>query len=588
MITDWLPRNPGLTLLRWIFAAIDQVIYGLLSIMYQIFFAVSGVDILGGDIVRSIYARVQIILGVFMVFKLAVSILQGIVSPDAVLDKKRGMGTIVTRIVVSLLMLTLMAPLNISANNEWEKQVNNNGLLFGTLFSLQNRILSNNTIGRLIVGSNAADEMTSTQNLKEVGRLFSNTVLKTFIFPNVVEDTNNKVCPNLDSSILQIYNDKASAPGEVLSLVNIGCDTTGGGVSLFGGILQDFVGEEQYAFSYYLGLSTIAGIVIVVILIGYTVDVAVRVFKLAILRLVAPVPIISHINISAKEGKGEDAFSVWTRSLISTYLDLFIRLAVIYLVLFFIQAILVNGFEWTSSHGSNNFIIKTFVNIFIILGLMLFAKQAPKYIKSVLGIKPGPSSVGLTALTAIAGNLRGGQTDAKKIFASVNENVAENSFGDKSKTPGHGLYYNISKKTADKIADKNQQGLVTEYYKRALDVDESVIAGDEVLYSGADHANRAGKWWQSKDARDALTEKKIYSNNNNRYTAQRMSTPDLAGGRGNTVRGSINTNTPPVYGGRARDGSGNPTYPTIKNAPRNTTTTPPPSTAPSSSTPPTP
>ena len=41
--------------------------------------------------------------------------------------------------------------------NEYEIQINNNGLLFGTIYSLQRRILSNNTIGRLVLGTTDND-----------------------------------------------------------------------------------------------------------------------------------------------------------------------------------------------------------------------------------------------------------------------------------------------------------------------------------------------------------------------------------------------------------------------------------------------
>ena len=568
MNTDWMPRNPIITAVRWIFAIIDQVVYGLLSIMYQIFFTVSSVDIFSGDVLRTIYTRVQIILGVFMVFKLAVTILQGLVNPDVVLDKKRGMGTIVSRVIVSLLMLSLMAPLNISATNEWEKQVNNHGILFGTLFSLQNRILSNNTIGRLIVGPGVSEQMTSPDNLSKVGSLFSSTVLKAFIFPNVVAGTNNKVCPNIDSEVLSTYNNPSSSAGEILSLINVGCESEGG-------LFASIIGSGKYAFSYFLGLSTIAGIVIVVILIGYCVDVAVRVFKLAILRLIAPVPIISHINISAKEGKGEDSFSLWTKALISTYLDLFIRLAVIYLVLFFVQTILVNGFQITTNYGSANIVIKAFTTVFIIIGLMFFAKQAPKYIKEVLGFKGSPS-VGMTAMTTMIGNLRGGN-DWKKSWDATSEAVAEQAFGDKGKgkTGFFDTIQNTSKAVADKISDKAEKGMVTEYYKRALDIDEKY--GEN--YAGVDQAKNQGRWWQTEDAQANLTASATYKNNYKRYAAQRAQTPDLASGRGNTVRGSINTNIPPVHGGSSQTARNVPTTAPVS--------IPQPTTAPSSSTPPT-
>ena len=436
-MTDWFPRNPATTMFRSFFALLDGIVYTLMSFLYQIFFAIAGVDFLGGDIVRSIYSRVQLILGVFMIFKLAVSILQGIVNPDTVLDKKKGMGSIVTRIIVSLLMLSLIAPINLAnPTNEWEKQVNDNGLLFGTLYSLQTRLLSNNTIGRLIVGSDAADQVTSSENLGATGRLFANTVLKTFIGVNVTKD-GGKVCQNIDSSLLSVMNSKNSEPGEILSLVNVGCDQAANGStnsSLFGGIIQELIGGEQYAFSYFFIVSTIAGIIIDFVLIGYSIDVAIRVFKLAILRLIAPIPIISHMNISAKEGKGEDAFSSWTSSLISTYIDLFIRLAVIYFGLFIVQAILINGINLTySTSGAVN----VFATLFIIIGLMLFIRQAPKYIKSVLGIKGSTSSVGLSALlggTAMA--LGGGGLSG---FAYGALNGAESSIAAYNQGKSYGI-----------------------------------------------------------------------------------------------------------------------------------------------------
>ena len=528
MNTDWMPRNPIITAVRWIFALIDQVVYGLLSIMYQIFFTVSSVDILGGNVLRTIYTRVQIILGVFMVFKLAVTILQGLVNPDVVLDKKKGMGSIVARIIVSLLMLSLMAPLNITATNEWEKQVNNHGILFGTLFSLQNRILSNNTIGRLIIGPDVSEQMTTPDNLSKVGALFSSTVLKTFIFPNVVSGTNNKVCPNIDSSVLNTYNSSSSSPGEILSLINVGCESEGG-------LFANIIGSGKYAFSYYLGLSTIAGIIIVVILIGYCVDVAVRVFKLAILRLIAPVPIISHINISAKEGKGEDAFSLWTKSLISTYLDLFIRLAVIYLVLFFVQTILVNGLQITTNYGSANAIIKAFTTLFIIIGLMFFAKQAPKYIKDVLGIKAGSGSIGMTAMTTMAGQIRGGMSvfgsgsigeryeNFRDFMKPVSETVAKQNFGDKE--GGQGLYSKTKNAAIKDIKDSIKKDKEEMIYDRMLDISPS----DKT------NSSYSRKLFEDAKAVKAHEKAAVLEANKNRYNAQAAQYSDAAG-RGITVR----------------------------------------------------
>ena len=481
-MTDYFPRNPIYSAIRSLFAVIDQVVYQLMSFLYEIFFAVAGVDFLSGDVIRSIYSRVQIILGVFMIFKLAVSILQGLVSPDVILDKKRGMGTIVSRIITSLLMLALIAPMNISASNEWERQVNSNGLLFGTLFSLQNRILANNTIGRLIVGNNISEEFTSSKSLSETGRVFSTTVLKTFVGINTSPNSKEPVCSNINPGISNIIKSSKSSAGDILGLVNIGCSQAGSGSkSLFASVISDFIGNEHYAVYYFLGASTIAGVIIDVILIGYSIDVAIRVFKLAILRLIAPVPIIGHMSISAKEGKGEDAFSRWTQTLISTYIDLFIRLAVIYFGLFFVQLAL-NSKLGITNYNSSNVMINVFATLFIIIGLMLFIKQAPKYIKGALGIKDGGAGVGMTVFGTVAGQLQSGGTifgksgdklgdrinDFRNFASTVNEEVAEKSFGDKSK--GHGQAYNFRKDSIKKLQEDYDRDLRQEYYKRGLDI----------------------------------------------------------------------------------------------------------------------
>lgn len=600
-MTDWLPRNPIVTMFRNIIAVIDQIVYTLMSYLYQIFFAVASVDFLNGDVVSSIYQRVQLILGVFMIFKLAVSILQGIMSPDAVYDKKGGMGKIITRIIVSLIMLALMAPINVpSPSNEFEKQIDSNGLLFGTLFSLQNRVLSNNTIGRLMIGtSDAAENATSSQSLKQTGDLFATTVLKTFIGVNMKED-GGKVCGNIDSDIMKIYNSPKSTPGQLLSIVSISCEQAAngsGGGSLFSNIIQEFVGSDQYAFAYFLILSTAAGIIIDILLIAYSVDVAVRVFKLAILRLIAPIPIISHMHISAKEGKGADAFSLWTQSLISTYIELFIRLAVIYFVLFILNSILVNGINFT--YGTSSTIINGFATLFIIIGLMFFARQAPNYIKSVLGIKSS-GSIGLTALTTATANIAAGENpfagntirDRLRSFNdfghTINEDVAKQHFGDKD-FKGRGEFYTKRKAIIGKIQEDYDRDLRQEYYKRGLDIDDysyNILDDNNNVIgtvSGLDRSNYSKHLFEHKKSVSARTSADVLDRNKKRYSA-RMNQHAPSDGRGVTARrGDLeqtaahttapqynytdSTGTTPRYSDMPRRGSHTPPPDSSKNPP---------------------
>ena len=148
------PASVILDLLRMLFASLDRPAYAILGVSYELFFNVASADLFSNSMIMKFYGRVQVILGVFMMFQLAMTILRGIVNPEG-FTKDKGAGTLITRVVTSLLLITLLMPINIpNARNEYEKQVNNNGLLFGTLYSLQHRILANNTIGRLVLGTN--------------------------------------------------------------------------------------------------------------------------------------------------------------------------------------------------------------------------------------------------------------------------------------------------------------------------------------------------------------------------------------------------------------------------------------------------
>lgn len=399
------PASVAQDIIRTLFSTLDRPAYWLLGLVYELFFNVASADLFSNDTIMKFYGRVQIILGVFMMFQLAMTILKGIVSPDTFISKDKGMSNLITRIATSLILITLLMPISIPApKNEYEIQINNNGLLFGTLYSLQHRILANNTLGRLVLGTNDDNSFVATQGsndteLKKSARIFTSTILKGFYRINLVPEdqrdttyldrgedpaiyNSNRVCKDIDSEVLAAYTRIDADPGEIISLVNATCDSDvkpGFLNSLWTGV-QKLTGTTKYVFAYMPVISTIVAVVFVFILLSFTIDVSVRAVKLAVLRLIAPIPIISYMD--PKGGK-DSAFSSWVKALSSTYLDIFIRLAVVYFVIFLIQDMIINGIVIDVGTG----VLGVISHIVIWIGLFIFAKQAPKFIKQVLGMK---------------------------------------------------------------------------------------------------------------------------------------------------------------------------------------------------------
>ena len=376
--------KPGLihNAFRKFFALLDRAVYGLLGIAYQLFFNIASADIFSTGSITKFYQRIQLIIGVFVMFQLAMTIIKGIVDPDSFTDSKSGAGNVVFRICTALAMLALIVPINISsASNEYEKQINNNGLLFGTLYSLQHRVLKNNTIGKLVMGvkddSNNYVSGSDDEALDTTSRIFVSSVLRGFYRINLKSGTlktqegreadqinDNRVCTDIDDEVLKNYTKLDATPGDIVTTVNETCRANG---------------KKRYAFTYMPLVSLVVGIIFVVLMLGFCIDIAVRAVKLAVLRLIAPIPIISYMD--PKGGK-DGAFNSWVKLLASTYLDLFIRVAAVYFVIFVIQEMIVSGV--TMLKGG---VLGVFTSIFIYIGLFYFAKEAPKFIKDALGIK---------------------------------------------------------------------------------------------------------------------------------------------------------------------------------------------------------
>ncbi len=384
--------------IRTAFSFFDRGPYLLLKYVYQLFFNVASADVLTGATIMNFFSRVQLIIGVFMMFQLAMSILKGIMNPDSFSDGKTGFGNIITRIVTSLVLLTLLVPINIpSPRNEYEKQINNNGLLFGTLYSLQNRILSNNTLGRLILGVNDEGHNYTSwdsddEELEYASNVFTSTILKMFYRINLVPEdervhedgkedymiNDNRICQDIDDDVLEEYSRIDADPQTIISMVTKSCNVGDWWENL--PVVDFFTDNEMYMLAYTGILPAIAAIVFIFVLLSFTIDVAVRAVKLAVLRLIAPIPIISYMD--PKGGK-DGAFNAWVKTLTSTYLDLFIRLGIIYFVLFLIESMMVNGI--VIKHGTG--VLGGFSKLAIWIGLIIFAKEAPKFMRQALGLK---------------------------------------------------------------------------------------------------------------------------------------------------------------------------------------------------------
>lgn len=386
--------------LRGVLASIDKLVFSLLSWIIEGIFNLSSLAV-NVDFVQSIYKRIYIILAIFMVFKLTFSFLKYLVSPDAMTDKEQGVGKLAARVVTMVVMLIAFPILVFQP----VKGMGNRTILQ----ILQDGVVK--TLPRIILGTKIDERKDSSSeiNAKSNGEQLALSMLKSFYYPSV--------CPGGAAEDKKYESECNSyfqgGSGSVqMEIASEGIWSGGTGITEIKS-LSDFEesvkeqlaksSDKAYAWNYMWPLTTITGILLIVIMLGISIDVAVRAFKLIILQMMAPIPIMSYIDPKASK---DGAFNAWLKSFVSTYIDLFVKLGTVYLILLLAQALFSDQLFAKTDFKGLSFL---YVRVFLIIGLFQFAKSAPKFIKDALGIKDngGGFMDSLKTLGAAAG-LAGG------------------------------------------------------------------------------------------------------------------------------------------------------------------------------------
>lgn len=335
---------------------IDSLVYSLISIAYQVFNLIAKASLYNsenGDI-KVMVERISVILGIGMLFIIAYNIILNIMNPDkASSSGDKSMQGIFKNAIIAIVMLTAYST------------------VFTYMTRIQNHIIDSQVIEKIILG---ADETNNTSS-SDMGSTVATKIFTTFFYP--IDDNGNVVtyedCENSSLDVCQAYREgvEAAESGSIITFIT-------------NSTLFDSLVKKKPHMKYLYLISTICGIVALLMFVSYVIDIGIRVAKMAFLQIIAPIPIMAYIT---KPSGG--IFSKWLDNLIKTYLSLFMRLITIYFAMFLINILASsmgnnNGgvFGDTSNVGAG---IKMFGYLVLILGVLLFAKDAPKLLENLLG-----------------------------------------------------------------------------------------------------------------------------------------------------------------------------------------------------------
>ncbi len=411
---------------------IAQGIYSIVEVILNLFFKISDYTLFDNDLIGTIFSRLLLVIGVFMLFKLIINLISYLINPELIKDKERGAGKLITRMVMMLILLYLFLPQpdfslwgdDSACNGDYNKCPNNktkaiflanskykaNGILFGALYDFQYRIINEGTISKIILGDKLG--AANLQNLN-VGADIANNIHLAFLTPyedscpQDAKDEIDKLINSLQGSTVQSFNNQYQ------NLVTKTCPST-----------------TDYMFEYNGFTALFVGIGVVILVFLFSFDIAIRMIKLGILRLLSPIPAISYIDPkSSKDG----TFANYVKALTSTYLELFLRFAIIFLAIAIIENISESGQTMFKTVKNSSY--DMFAKVIIYVSLLFFAGQAPKFIQQALGIKSKGTGLGFGAALlggalsgAVSGFATGGLWGAAKGLAGGANAGAQNQW----------------------------------------------------------------------------------------------------------------------------------------------------------------
>ena len=331
--------------LTGVFLFLDGLVYWLISVLFALYEALAGAEIVNQSTYQSIVNNFYVIIGVVMLFYVAYSLLKSLINPD---EFEKTTSKVALNLVVSLILLGVMPT------------------IFNYAFDFQKIIIEENVIDTLIFGKNG-------NTVGSAGRKSAFNTLNAFVNPE------NKAIKNDDNQDWNWFAYEVTRDGGSASFMD----------------LTSFVEplhEGEDGATYKPLISTLCGCFLVYVLISFCIDLGIRVVKLAFYQIIAPIPILMRIIPEKKS-----VFDNFVKGSLATYMEVFIRLFIMYIVVFLVS-------EVTKGNVSlNNSGLGMIGQVVVVLGLFAFAQQAPKLLGDVMGIDSGNIKLGIGGKLAAGG-----------------------------------------------------------------------------------------------------------------------------------------------------------------------------------------
>ena len=311
---------------------IDKMILKLIDKMYYYFTILVNNEFFDETTLEAFAGRIYLFIGIVIFFKLAMTVIKFISDPDKVSDERAGMGAILKKSIVGIVLIAVMPT------------------IFDVALKLQGAIIKDNVIQYIITG----EKINSNKQEKyTVGQNIGFTVFNGFATVNtaVASKTQEK-----QFTRAHMFKDADLIDSELITTKN----------------------GDAYVVDYFPVVSTAVLAFVLFNLLTMTLNVVVRIVELGVLEIISPIIIIDYMVDT-----GKDTFSNWMKATVSAYVKIFIDVAMLWFIVFILNYLTDPSLPSPLIAANQN---DKMLIALIVIGLFLFTKKIPGIISKIFGI----------------------------------------------------------------------------------------------------------------------------------------------------------------------------------------------------------
>lgn len=277
------------TLFLGLSVAITQAVYPLIPRLYKLFIDAANFEFLSEKLIYRIWNNLYVLVGVIVLFAIAIKLISAIVNPDTLADNKKGAKGAYFRTVIAVILIFICP------------------LIFNLARQVQSDLLADNFLISRVFGYETKSS--------SVGQMLAWETFSAFCTP--VDEVTRRPLTAEELEMDKTYSEYFSVGVDIDNIEDLDFELFYSKIAIPAGDLVNYSGIKYNSL-----LCPLAGILVAYELLLLCMDTVFRAAKLAILQLMLPIVLGAYVF-------NPDILKKWAKEYVSTFIVVFLKVIAI-------------------------------------------------------------------------------------------------------------------------------------------------------------------------------------------------------------------------------------------------------------------